>query len=172
MEQKMLRVEGTTKTMAALAGRWLDDEKAMDSLLRRCLEVDDDIQGVSMIFEKGTSPQPSPEKEGYYERYAYYDNEGRILLGTYINGEELESDPDWVLGYLEGKSAWSKVDTIYQSDESEACFAYVFNETVHRTRPFFSEVGYRHVFTDVYSKIISTVAGFGITDNFYPAALF
>lgn len=122
MEQKMLRVEGTTKTMAALAGRWLDDEKAMDSLLRRCLEVDDDIQGVSMIFEKETSPQPSPEKEGYYERYAYYDNEGRILLETYINGDELESDPDWVLGYLEGKSAWSKVDTIYLSDESEACF--------------------------------------------------
>lgn len=133
MEQKLVGIERATCTMAALASQSLDNAQEIDSVLCHSLKAMSDVQGVSMIFRKGWHPQTGwvtsgstyssqSEENGYYERYAYHDDSGKILLETYINGDELESDPDWVISYHQGKSAWSKIDSIYLSNDNEICF--------------------------------------------------
>ena len=116
MEQKLMGIEETTHTMAALASQSLDDPQAVDSVLSHSLRAMDNVRGVSMIFRKGWRPQ------GYYERYAYRDNSGKIILETYINGDELERDSDWVISYHQGRSAWSKIDTVYVNTDDIISF--------------------------------------------------
>lgn len=116
MEQKLMGIEETTHTMAALASQSLDDPQAVDSVLSHSLRAMDKVRGVSMIFRKGWRPK------GYYERYAYRDNSGKIILETYINGDELERDSDWVISYHQGRSAWSKIDTVYVNTDDIISF--------------------------------------------------
>lgn len=122
MEQKLMGIEETTHTMAALASQSLDDPQAVDSVLSHSLRAMDNVRGVSMIFRKGWRPK------GYYERCAYRDNSGKIILETYINGDELERDSDWVISYHQGRSAWSKIDTVYLSNDDEICFVVPLND--------------------------------------------
>ena len=133
MEQKLVGIERATCTMATLASQSLDNAQEIDSVLCHSLKAMGEVQGVSMIFRKGWHPQTGwvtsgstyssqSEENGYYERYAYHDDSGKILLKTYINGDELERDPDWVISYHQGRSAWSKIDTVYLSNDDEISF--------------------------------------------------
>lgn len=117
MEQRMLRVEGMTRTVAALACESLDEQNGIDSLLFRCMSAMDDIQGVSIIFDKGYFPGI----DGFYERYSWFD-EGKIRIDTYINGDELLTDEDWVCTFLNGDSVWGDIANNYMSDFEEMCF--------------------------------------------------
>lgn len=118
MEQRFLRVEGTTKTMAALARNSLGSEAEIDSLLFNSLDAADDVIGVSLIFNKESYPQI----DGYYERYAYYDDDGIIQLESYINGDTLDTDPDWTQCYTNGTTRWSDISEDYLSGHDEICF--------------------------------------------------
>lgn len=118
MEQRLLRVESTTNTMAALACNSLGSEEEIDSLLRHTLEATDDVTGVSMIFGRESYPQI----DGYYERYAYYDDDGIIQLDTYINGDEMEKGTDWAECYLNGEPRWNYISVDYLSGHDEVCY--------------------------------------------------
>ena len=118
MEQKLLGVESMTQTMASLAYRSMDGGMSIDSVLCRCLESSKRINGVSLIFDKGTFPQ----YDGYYERYAYYDKNKGLVLETYINGDELERDSDWLLPFIEGRPTWGDIESDYLSESNEICF--------------------------------------------------
>lgn len=74
--------------------------------------------GVSLIFNKESYPQI----DGYYERYAYYDDDGIIPLGSYINGNTLDTDPDWTQCYINDKTRWSDISEEYLSGHDEICF--------------------------------------------------
>lgn len=118
MEQRLLRVEGTTNTMAALAYNSLGSEEEIDSLLYHTLKATDDVAGVSMIFNR----ESYPDIDGYHERYAYYDDDGIIQLDTYINGDELDTDADWTQCYINGQPRWSDISEGYLTGHDEICF--------------------------------------------------
>lgn len=123
IEQRLLRVEGTTKTMAALACNSLGSEEEIDSLLYHSLDAADDVIGVSLIFNKESYPQI----DGYYERFAYYDDDGIIQLESYINGDTLDTDPDWTQCYSNGTTRWSDISEEYLSGHDEICFVVPFD---------------------------------------------
>lgn len=137
MEQRLLRVEESTAVIANLASQQIGGRQEIDSILCRGLNAFNDILGVSMIFKRGWIP----EVEGYYERYAYYNDDDEIKLKTYINGDELDTDPDWVWCYQDGRSFWSDIDTDYLSERDEICFfAPLVDKFDHRIGVVYSSV--------------------------------
>ncbi len=118
MEQRLLRVESSTNTMAAIACNSLGSEAEIDSLLYRSLKATDDVAGVSMIFDRESYPQV----DGFYERYAYYDDDGIIQLESYINGDTLVTGADWKQCYINGKTRWSDISEDYLSRYDEISF--------------------------------------------------
>lgn len=118
MEQRLLMVEGSTRAMAAWASRALDNGESMDSVLCRSLEAGGSAMGMSLIFNR----ERFPKINGYYERYAYFDDNGKIQLESYVNGDELDEDPDWVQCYKEGKQRWGDIGEDYLSNHDEICF--------------------------------------------------
>ncbi|MCQ2184373.1 MAG: PP2C family protein-serine/threonine phosphatase [Bacteroidales bacterium] len=105
MEQRLLRVEASTNTIAVLAPQMLSDCKSVDSLLIHAITAVDDVRGVSMVFDKNIVPIGG----GYLERYACYDENGNIILDTYINGPELEKDGNWQKCFVEGLPEWGEL---------------------------------------------------------------
>lgn len=118
MEQRLLMVEGSTRAMAAWAGRSLADGENVDTVLCRSLETGGGATGMSLIFNR----ESFPKIDGYFERYAYFDDDGKIQLESYVNGEELDTDPDWVQSYKEGGQMWGDIGEDYLSDHDEICF--------------------------------------------------
>ena len=109
MEQRLLRVEETTATMATLASQVIPDKRKTDSLLYKSLAAINDVHGVSLVFDKDYICCGG----GYYERYAVLTSSGVIDLGDVVNGAELENDPDWQNCYVNGKSSWGEQENYY-----------------------------------------------------------
>ena len=109
MEQRLLRIEETTETVAAVASLRIDDWRATDSLLCRSLEAMDDVYGVSIIFDNSIVPRP----DGVYERYASCKLNGEIELGDHINRWGEEDMTEWDICYGEGRPLWSDFVTEY-----------------------------------------------------------
>lgn len=109
MEQRLLRVEETTATMATLASQVIPDKRKTDSLLYKSLAAINDVHGVSLVFDKDYIRCGG----GYYERYAVLTSSGVIDLGDVVNGAELENDPDWQNCYVNGNSSWGEQENYY-----------------------------------------------------------
>lgn len=118
MEQKLLRVESTTRILAEVVSQFNEVGQAdFDSLFINYLESVEDVWGVYAIFDN----EKVPCADGYYERGAYVDSSG-LLLETYINGKELDSDADWVNCYIKGESFWGSLSTEYTDGQRAICY--------------------------------------------------
>lgn len=124
MEQRLKRVEDAAIAIETVLSEKVEDRRFVDSVLYHSVEALKDLQGVSVVFRKGWIPGV----DGYYERYAYHDDDGRVLLGSYVNGDELENDSDWVSSYLEGNANWGQIFVNLLSDHSEICFYAPLND--------------------------------------------
>lgn len=111
MEQRLMRAEETTRTVAAIASPLLRSKNDLDSLLTHSLEAVEGVRGVSFIFDK----EWTRSKEGAVERYAYRDSAGTILLDTHYYGDELEGDSDWLDCFVGGGSVWGEIEAEYVS---------------------------------------------------------
>lgn len=118
MEQRLLRIEGSTNMVAALVKESLSCKEDIDTLLQRGLESMDNVYGVAIVFEKGWLPGT----EGYCELYAWNSNAGTRLSGMYINGDELEDDEDWIESYVNGNSSWSEIKNYDLGREDIICY--------------------------------------------------
>ncbi len=117
MEQRLLRVEEAAITIAAVISEHVENRQFIDSVLYHSVEALD-LQGVSVIFRRGWIEGV----DGYYERYACYDDDGKVLLDSYVNGDELDNDPDWVSSYLRGERNWGDISEKLLSNHKEVCF--------------------------------------------------
>ena len=124
MEQRLRRVEESAVTIAAVASERVEDRHFVDSLLYHSVEALEDLQGVSMIFRRGWLAGV----DGYYERYAYHEDDGRVLLDEYVNGDELDNDADWTSSYLRGERNWGEISENLLSDHNEICFHVPLND--------------------------------------------
>lgn len=124
MEQRLLRVEEAAISIEAVLSGHVEDRQFVDSVLYGSVKALEGLQGVSVIFRKGWLPGV----DGYYERYAYHDDDGKVLLDSYINGDELDNDSDWVGSYLRGERNWGDMSEKLLSDHSEICFCVPLND--------------------------------------------
>lgn len=124
MEQRLLRVEEAAISIEAVLSEHVEDRQFVDSVLYGSVKALEDLQGVSIIFKKGWIAGV----DGYYERYAYRDDDGKVLLDSYINGNELDNDSDWVSSYLRGERNWGDISDDLLSDHNEICFYVPLND--------------------------------------------
>lgn len=104
IEQRMFRVEDATNALASVSRPILSSRKGIDSLILRGFKSINEICGLSLIFRKGFIPG----EPGYYERYAKYDKDGNIILDSFTNGDELDSNPYWNCCFTLGSSFWGR----------------------------------------------------------------
>lgn len=104
MEQRLKRVEDSMGTLASIAPLFLSSQDDMDTLLLRSIGVMDDVWALSLVFDKGFFPSV----DGYYERGVFYEGDDDLRLDSYVNGVELESDPDWNNCFVQGNLRWGE----------------------------------------------------------------
>lgn len=104
IEQRMLRVEDATDTMAGMAPVLLAGNCDIDSLLVRTLEAIDGVQGVSVAFGRGYLSGTGECRI----RYAHFGPGHSVRLETCIVGEEIEENPYWESCFGEGQRRWSE----------------------------------------------------------------
>ena len=137
MEQRLLRVEVAAITIAAVISEHIENRQFIDSVLYHSVESLTDLQGMSVIFRRGWIEGV----DGYYKRYAYHDDDGNVLLDSYINGDEFDNDADWVSGYLRGERNWGDISEELLSDHKEICFYVPLNdEDGNRVGMLYSDV--------------------------------
>lgn len=124
MEQRLLRVEEAAISIEAVLSEHVEDRQFVDSVLYGSVKALEDLQGVSIIFKRGWLAGV----DGYYERYAYHDDDGKVILDSYINGDELDNDSDWVSSYLRGERNWGDISEELLSDHNEICFYVPLND--------------------------------------------
>lgn len=103
IEQRMLRVEDATNTMAALASIDLNGQYDIDSVLCHTAATIGDVRGVSVVFRKGLIPGVN----GNYERYAYIDDDV-VRLGSYVHEDSMKFGGYWDSVFGGGKPIWSE----------------------------------------------------------------
>lgn len=123
IEQRMLRLEDATNTMASLASLQLDGNYDVDSVLCRTITSVGDIRGASVIFRKDLIPGV----EGYYERHACFDDDKNIRLDTFIHEDEFGKHPSWISAYDEGQSVWSEPTKEYYGGADILCYIVPLN---------------------------------------------
>lgn len=123
IEQRMLRLEDATNTMASLASLQLDGNYDVDSVLCRTITSVGDIRGASVIFRKDLIPGV----EGYYERHACFDDDKNIRLDTFIHEDEFGKHPSWISAYDEGQSVWSEPAKEYYGGADILCYIVPLN---------------------------------------------
>ena len=118
IEQRMLRLEDATNTMASLASFQLDGGYDIDSVLCRTVESIGGVRGVSVIFREGLIPGV----DGYYERRACLDADGKVRLDTIIRGEECGTHYSWVSSYDYGQPGWSEPSKDFYNGADILCY--------------------------------------------------
>lgn len=104
LEQRMMQMDRATGTMAALASPHLGGVQSIDSLLARSLMGMDDIQAVGLVLRRGFFEG----NQNNYQRIAYYDEEGEMLLESFDIGKEIDRDSIWVRCFVQGISGWTE----------------------------------------------------------------
>lgn len=118
IEQRMLRVEDATNTMAIIASPLLGNDRDIDSLLCRSVRAIDGLQGISIIFREGYLPGTA----GYFERYACIDDNHSICLESYENGDEVDSSYYWQKCFGEGRTLWTEATNELISGLDIVCY--------------------------------------------------
>ncbi len=103
MEQRLLRIEETTKAMAALSTMLIDDRQETDSLLCRSLSVMEDVYAAAIVFDNTVVPC----QDGYYERFALRNANGEVELNDFVNRWDSQTQREWDVCYGDGKLLWS-----------------------------------------------------------------
>lgn len=114
MEQRLLRVEDVAKTVSKIVQDEFSDGEDLDSLIYYCVASIENVKCVSVVFDKDCIPCGG----GYYEIYAYRDTSENVLLKTYVNGADFESDEAWQKCYVEGVSTWDEFFPLYAEKDN------------------------------------------------------
>ena len=124
MEQRLLRVEDAVISIEAALSSNVKDMQFVDSVLYGSVKELEGLQGMSVIFKRGWISGV----DGYFERYAYKDDDGTVRLDEYINGDKLDNEADWVSTYLRGERNWGVISDKLLSDHNEICFCVPLND--------------------------------------------
>ncbi len=146
IEQRMLRIEDATRTMALIAPPLLEDESDIDSLLLHTFEGIDEAGGVSFVFRNGFKP----DILGYYERYVRYDKDNVLRELSYVNDEDFKDNQIWLRCYGQGESFWGEPLRDSQTNHLGVCY-YVplLNEEGERIGMAYSGIRADHLTTFV-----------------------
>lgn len=125
IEQRMLRMEDATKTMASIAPPLLGRRSDIDSLLVYSLGAIEDIQSVSMVFRDGFIAG----EDGIFVRYAHFDAAHNIVLSTIDTSHTDERNHYWQEGYVQGKSFWTEPAQESASGKDIICCYVPLNDT-------------------------------------------
>ncbi len=102
IEQRMLRIEDATRTMVNTASLLVEDLSDLDSVLYHTVYSISDILGMSIIYSKDYAFAGK-----FHERYAYLDNNGKILSGTKIYEGEPDARYHWYECFNRDTVMWS-----------------------------------------------------------------
>lgn len=107
MEQRLLRVEEATETMAGTAPLALSGKIDLDTLLTRSIMSSESIGGMALIFDN----EAVPSTEGLFEQFVYFDNDTILHHGSIYNGKELSANNEWNRCYGKGERCWCEFST-------------------------------------------------------------
>mgnify|MGYP003290129510 FL=1 len=122
IEQRMLRMEDATETMVNISSAMVGNLRDIDSVLYYTAYSIDDVLGVSIIFREGYLRGV----DGYCERYAHFDENGNISLGSYSYSGNPDSEFYWQTCYDSGNSVWSEPTTGRISGKRIVCYVTPF----------------------------------------------
>lgn len=104
IEQRMLRVEEATALMSGVSSLLSEGDFALDSLLGHTLAAIVDARSVAIVLREGYVPGC----EGFYTRYAKFDDSDSLAFGAYIQDPGFGNFRCWKAACGEGKSVWSE----------------------------------------------------------------